>query len=472
MAYPGQAVDIPSNPPNDEISLRELYLIVRRGFAGIVVFSLLIGAVAFVYTTTRPVIYRAAASVQVVPPQLSSQTLGADQVPQVSLNAQAYTLLARSNDVVADALGVASDPADATLREFLESAEVRATDASSQARPSVNAEHAVTAPIAVLAAERANAWADASTTAAVAALRSPLDAAYVAATEEFTTREAELAAAEAAWAAFASDDARAQLTQRLEGLATIEAETDGQRVLLDRLIASTAAQRDLLASVVSAREGGDASALADQLRALFDAGALDVESDAALRQALASSGASAGPGVPAEEVVTLVAKTRLDTLTAELAGYVAERDQLTAGRAQLDAEAASLRTRLAELERQAAGLQRALTTAQAAHERLSALIPVLESQRSLAQGAARVVVRATPAVEPEPRNRVVVTLAAAVVAGLLATLFVFLREAVREPATAAATARRTADGRGADRNVVAGGSVDDEAVSGRSADRG
>lgn len=442
MTYPVRTVDAPSQPPHDEVSLRELYLIFRRGFVGIVAFAAVVGVAAFVFASTRPVAYRAAASVQVVPPQLSSQTVGADQVPQVGLNAQAYTLLARSNDVVAQALGVTPDPADAALRAFLDDAEVRASDVSAQARPSVNAEHAVTASIAVVAAERANAWAAATAEAAVAALRAPLDAAYEATAAELTTREAELATAETAWAAFAADDARSQLTQRLAGLATLEAETDAQRVMLDRLVASTSAQRDLLASVVAAREGGDGSALADQLRALFEAGALDEETDAALRQALASSADGGGQGVPADEVVTLVARTRLDTLTAELAGYLAERDQLTAGRAELDAEATTLRTRLAELERQAAGLQRALTTAQAAHARLTALVPLLESQRSLAQGAARVVVHATPAVDPEPRNRAMITLAAMLVAAMLATLVVFLREAVREPTPVAGVAGR------------------------------
>jgi len=427
-------VDRSPNAPSDEVSLRELYLILRRGAAGIAVFAVVVGVAAFLLVSSRPVRYGASASVQLVPPLLSSQTPYADQVPQVSLNAQAYAMVARSTDVVAATLDVAPDANDPTLRSFRERSEVRATDASGQARPTVNAEHRVVAPLATLAAEQANDWAEATVAAATAALRAPYEAAYTSASDELAARDAELAAAEAAWATFAADDSRAQVTLRLDGLAALEAQNDVQRVALERLITSNTAQRDLLLAVVDARESGDPAGLAAQLEALLAAGVLDEGTDAALRRALATRPAGDGESLTADDAVTLVARARLEALTAELAGYVAERNRLAEGDGQMAAEAASLRADLADLERRAAALQRALASAQAAHARLSSVVPLLASQLGLAESAARVVVRATPATDPEPRNRLVVTLAATLVAAMVATLFVFLREAVREPA--------------------------------------
>lgn len=431
--------------PSDEVSLRELYLILRRGFAGIVVFSLVAGLAAFVIVSSRPVRYAASAGVQVTVPILSAQTAFADQVPQVSLGAQAYGMLARSTDVVAQALGVTAEVDDPRLRSFLEHSDVRASDASSQTRPIVNAEHRVLAEQPALAAEEANAWAEATAAAAVATLRVPLEAAHRAASEELAAREAELAAAEAAWATFAAEDERTQLSLRLEGLATLEVQNDARRVELERSIASNTAQRDLLLAVIGARASGEPAELATQLEALLAAGVLDPDTDTALRRALASLPVASSQGTPTYDVVTLVARARLDALTAELAGFVAERNQLAQGDGKVTAEAGSLRAQLADLERRAAALQRALTIAQAADARLSAVVPLLASQLGLAQSAARVVVRATPATVPESRDRLVVTLAATLVAGLLATLYVFLRAAVRAPSddSESAVASRT-----------------------------
>lgn len=126
-----------------------------------------------------------------------------------------------------------------------------------------------------------------------------------------------------------------------------------------------------------------------------------------------------------------------DAASAAWAAFLA-RDERPALRTRLAAAAstedtAAVRARLAALEGEAAAVQRDLATAQLAFYRSAPLVGQLELQRDLLSDSAAVAVRASEPLEPLPRNLITMTLAAAVVAGLLATLFVFLRRAVSPP---------------------------------------
>lgn len=104
------------------------------------------------------------------------------------------------------------------------------------------------------------------------------------------------------------------------------------------------------------------------------------------------------------------------------------RTRLTSASA---ADAAAIRAALAALESEAQAAQRDLAAAQLAYYRSAPLLAQLELQRDLAIESVFVAVRANPPADALPRNAVMAAVAAAVVVGMLATLFVFLRRAVR-----------------------------------------
>lgn len=123
-----------------------------------------------------------------------------------------------------------------------------------------------------------------------------------------------------------------------------------------------------------------------------------------------------------------------DAASAAWADFLA-RDERPALRARLAAaegtqDTTVVREALAALEAEAGAIQRDMAAAQLAFHRSAPLLGQLELQRDLVSDSATVAVRASAPLEPLSRNLVPLTLAGAVVAGLLATLFVFLRRAV------------------------------------------
>ncbi len=128
-------------------------------------------------------------------------------------------------------------------------------------------------------------------------------------------------------------------------------------------------------------------------------------------------------------------EAEFDAASATWSNFLArdERPELRASLAATGAEdTAGIRAALAALESEAQAAQRDLAAAQLAYYRSAPLMAQLELQRDLAIESAFVAVRANPPAEALPRNAATAAVAAAVVVGLLATLFVFLRRAVRQ----------------------------------------
>jgi len=120
-----------------------------------------------------------------------------------------------------------------------------------------------------------------------------------------------------------------------------------------------------------------------------------------------------------------LAKDERAALTQQLALAAAQEGASAAG-------ASDLRERLARLEAEAATLERELSTASLVYYRVAPTGPALELQRDLVAGSVFVAIAASTPVRPQGPSKVVVAVAAALVAGLAATLLVFLRAAVRE----------------------------------------
>lgn len=417
--------------PRDEISLRELYLIFRSGLLAIVLAALVAGAAAYLYLGSRPDRYVAGATVQVnVPAPSTTSEEAAWLLPPAGIGFSSYAAIAHRSDVLAAAFGVNQSDV-ARLRELAGSLELNPIDTSQQARGQLAVAHLVTAPDPQEAAQRANAWAQATVEATTAALSQSVNANAEASARELAQREAELNAVRQQLTEFAEQDDRNAVGAQIAVHLQLQRDAMMRLAELDNLIASSRAQRDLLQSALEARSGTGSGSLEAQLRAMVGSGALDEGTAAQLERALAQLPPGATTG--GQDLLTLVTRTQVETLTSQLAGYLAEREQLRVTLNGSNGEYAALRTQLTEMNQRFEQLELARRTALRAYESVSALTPLIRLQQGMIGTAAKVVVPATPPIQPEARSRLTLTLAAALVAGLLATLVVFLRAAVRAP---------------------------------------
>jgi uncharacterized protein involved in exopolysaccharide biosynthesis len=157
---------------DDEVSLRDLYLILLRGLPAILAVAVLAGAAAWIVSAARPASYQAEALVTSSPPAVRFRedptvVLGADETgastllalqPPQGIRIEAYRALALSQEVLARARELLGDaaPESAALRG---AAEIEA--ASSSAAPLL-VHHRLTWTDPETASAYANAWANAT----------------------------------------------------------------------------------------------------------------------------------------------------------------------------------------------------------------------------------------------------------------------------------------------------------------------
>ena len=367
----------PSRAADDTVSLREVYLVFRAGLPLIVTVAVLCGLAAFAYRALQGTTYTSSAVVQVVQPRVSTQPGSSLDVSVVSpLNAATYRAIALSPVT----LGAVADELGARSVRDLGSLEVVGGPGPTTGE-AIAVSHVVKVPTergAEWAATVANAWAQASVAAAREVLVAPFTEAGGRLDSDVAAREAAYQAASEAWADFLAIDERDELRRRLESLVELDA------VRLARL----------------GEVEGEAQALRARIAALQDAG---------------------------EPVAAL---------NADLAAAEAEAQHLRDELAASGRQGGELRSRLGELERQAAELQRRVSTTSLAYFRAAPAAAELQLRRELAAGAVSVAIPAAAPTNSDPRGSVSMAVAAAVVGGLAATLFVFLRAAVREPEAA------------------------------------
>src|SRR5690606_21940877 len=228
---------------------------------------------------------------------------------------------------------------------------------------------------------------------------------------ELAQREAELNAVRQQLTEFAEQDDRNAVGAQIAVHLQLQRDAMMRLAELDNLIASSRAQRDLLQSALEARSGTGSGSLEAQLRAMVGSGALDEGTAAQLERALAQLPPGATTG--GQDLLTLVTRTQVETLTSQLAGYLAEREQLRVTLNGSNGEYAALRTQLTEMNQRFEQLELARRTALRAYESGSALTPLIRLQQGMIGTAAKVAVPATPAIQPESPSRLTHTLAAA-----------------------------------------------------------
>lgn len=417
------------NHDYDEISLRDLYLIIKRGLPLILVVSLLAAAGALLFVTLRTDRYQAEATVLVSPTPVKikggedARNLVLDQRYDISW--ETYQKIAFSRSVLQETLARFDDPSGLTVARLSGNGEI--TRLSSGQQGSLTILHSFTHPDPEVAAMAASSWAAAAAEAAGTAVLASLDSLRSATQTQLETLEERVAEAAQRWEEFNSQDRSSLLDARLAGLAQRIPRTEATLEGIDREIAAIDGTRQALAGTTSearTSEGQDARAATALLEGRD---ILPPETIQRLRALLE-------PGDGEADLVTLIRQVEMQRLTAELAGLLAKRGATEEQLERLREEAAELREGQAGLTLERERLEQRLKLARAAYGELAYLAPVIDYIHQIAPANSRVLNEASVPAAPLGPNRFLVVVLAAVAGAMLALLFVFLRAAVSEPA--------------------------------------
>lgn len=376
-----------------EVSLRQLYLTFRAGLLLIIIVALVCAVAAYFVVGAGGNRYVSSATVTVAPPPVGSSSLSGLELSVPSgVDFDTYRAMALDPDLIeaiADGHGVEA------LDIFGRMRLVSRTPAS-QVRGHLTVDHVVTGGEAGVTAQDAaaiaNEWARLTTEAVAAFMAAPVDQALAAVSAETAARKAEFDAASRAWAEFIGIDQRHALNESLDALIELVNTQRARLSELGSLVAAADARYAALAGALEPTTAGTQAATTAQLLA-----------------------------------------DQLALLVGERAALQAEQEHLSQTSQRTASDADTLRAGLIDLESTAATLQRDLAAASMTFYRVAPAGPTLQLQRDLVEGSANVVVAASVPLSPEARSRPVAAVAAAAVGGLLATLFVFLRAAVRDP---------------------------------------
>ena len=491
-----------NEPPlyDDEISLRDLYLILRRGLPVILGAAAIAGVIAFGVSSFLPDVFEAESTTLVSPQPVQVQgTQDLSFEPPNEVSFEAYETLANSRPVIEQAL--------AEVPEAELNPETFGGDVSLLLGPPPNASepfplsmtHSVRNQDPELAAQLADAWALSTLEAVRASFLASLEPIRAATEQQIETLEATLETAEAEFETFQRTDRGGTLTALLANVAQQIADSEQRRDEVGRRLADARARVALLAESSSGETGtGEASnlsaaELADRVRLLqsreeastpqpppfLNPQLLETQQSEAQSnspqlslqsldlQLLGSQLLGSQPDESSPErrlgqleallslqpdesslsgsVTGLLNRADLRDFTVDIAGLEAEQTRITRQLAGYQTRLDELLTEAAQLNLQRGRLQRTLNDAREAYSDVALLEPIISYVTTIAPANARLLNSASvPSAPAGPRTLFNAALAA-VLAALLATLFVFLREAVRAPPATPARAVDTTE---------------------------
>jgi uncharacterized protein involved in exopolysaccharide biosynthesis len=390
-------------PPHEEISLRELYLVLRRRVLGIVAVGLLAGVAAFAVVATRSPVYLAEATTVVARAPVEVGGTGLRFRPEVDITFDTYQTLAFSRAVLEEVLPIHEASDLRRLRDALTLE--RVAGPLNQAPGLLAVAHHARSEDAGRAASAASAWASATIATARRLLLENLDAVETITGAGLASARAELEAAEADLEAYRASSG----IESLRALLGVPAAGIPGRLEL----AIGEVEADLRANRWAATQR---AAELTSLRARGEAG------DGALEVVLFAT-----------PEVLLTIEGAIASLEARAAALAAEEQSLTAILADLERRRAEARAALAEATVGLARRERAATAPLDLLAALTAIEPSVAFVAQIAPAGARVLSEAAVPSAPEPRRLMAVTLLVAVMAGFAAAVAVLLAEAVREP---------------------------------------
>jgi len=412
VTTPDASQRAPQAPPPpagaaDEISLRELYLVLKRRSPWIGAATLLVALVAFIAMTTRPSVYVAEGTTAVARAPISIEASVGSSLrftPEVTITFETYQTLAFSRGVLEAVL--AHHEADDLAR--LEGALTLERIAGTANQPStfLAVAHSVRSSDPGRAARAAEAWVDATVATVRALMLENLDTLEAITSSALADARANVInaelALEAVWAERAPDALRRHITSLDGAIADLER----RRIDLLGERQARSAERDAFA----AHQGdtGNSSWVV-----LMDAPDVAVD----LGGALASLDA------------------RIAALDAEFEGAAARLEQLRAQRSALALERADVNVAIAELER-------LLRDATQAVDLLATFEPNVAYVAQVAPSGVRVLSAPSVPTRPEPTRAALIALLAAVVTAFAGVVVALLAEAVRPPSAIVQAWRR------------------------------
>ena len=386
-----------TQPYADEISLRDLYLILRRGLPFVIGLALVAGLAALVVSSLLPKVFEAQSTTLVTPPPVrvsESGTLTFE--PNVNISFESYETLALSQPVLSAAVNAVPE-AGLSAGELRGAGGVeRLLGPQGSAASPLSVTHAVRNTNPGVAAALANAWAQSTLETVRTSLLATLGPAENATNAELAALRARLEEAEAALKAFDTRDTSPVLTQDIARLTQAISDAEGELVPLPDL--SDLPTTDL-SSAPKLNLGQEIAANEALVANLREQTVSKAQEQLVFREALLTS-----------------LRSRRTLLAQQAEGY---RRDFSAAQAEL-----------AGLTRERATLERTLENAQTAYQNVAALQPTIAYVAQLAPTSARVLSEAGVPTEPVGPRRGLNTALAVVVGGVLGLLFVFLREAV------------------------------------------
>lgn len=436
----------------DEISLRDLYLILRRGLPLIVVAALLVGGLAFVVSSRLPKVFEAQSTTLVTSPPVQLQAAqNLTFRPPNDVSFESYETLADSRPVREATLAAVPE---ASTVDFTGNVTLLIGPQNPGQLSPLAVTHSVRDTDPVQAAALANAWAATTLDAVRTSLLASLDPVRAATIEEIEQRQTNIDEVEARLETFGRTDDGDTLKTLLQRLTDRIADSETRRDRLARDAAAAAARVELL-SQETATDGSSATpAVLAEILTLQSPTA--TESDPAAETANPNLTSSDAPNDDAAtrdrerrselatllrlqpdtltgDVVTLLNETDLRDAAVDLVGLRAEQSRIETQLASYRQQVETLLERIATLDLTRNRLTFELENARSAYQNVAALEPVITYVTTVTPSNARLLSEASVPSAPLSANRTLNTALGVVVAGLLATLFVFLREAVRPP---------------------------------------
>ncbi len=399
MTKPGaeRASDARPSGASDEISLRELYLVIRRSAPWIALAALLVAAAAFAWTSTRPLSYVAEATTVVARAPIEVD-VGTNLRfrPEVTITFETYDTLAFSRSVLEAVLPHHEAGDLRALRGVLALQRVAGT--ATQPSTFLAVSHDVRSRDPEVAARAASAWVDATLATVRALSLENLDVLEEVTSDSLVLARARVRAAEEAlegvWAEAAPDALRRGITAADQ--AALELEAMLREV--DRELSERRAERVSLLG--------------------FDAG---LTAGVVLMHA---------PDVVVD-VAGAVASldARIAALEARREGAATQLVEVRDERSRLARSRADATARIAELEREVSEALKSLGV-------LTAIDPNVARVAQLVPSGARVLSPPTVPGRPEPTRATLIALLAAAVTAFAGVVVVLVAEAVRPPSAA------------------------------------
>jgi uncharacterized protein involved in exopolysaccharide biosynthesis len=390
---------------DDEISLRDVYLIFRKGLPLILILSLIAGVLAFIVSSFLPKIYEAETTVLISPPAVNVEgTQNLSFRPSSEVSFEAYETLAESRGVKGEA--VQSIDPDLKYSDMAGTVhELIGPQGAGQSAPLL-VSHTVRDTDPERAAQLADAWANTTLTVVQNSLFANIKPISDVTVQALGPLRTNLTEAQAALETFEANDTSETLQTTLSTLS--------------QLIAA-AKSGVITTSQVSLAQTGEVPQGRED--AINLESTLETSTQINLSQEIAAK----------EAYIASLGSTATAQDRAELASLQARQASLQEQLSKYESDFQETRQTLAGLERQRRDLETALENAQEAYQSVLQLQPMIAFVSELNPTNARILSSASTALPSEPvaPNRLLNTALAVVLVGLLTLVFVFLREAVR-----------------------------------------